>query len=257
MRYLVLGSGRVARHICFYLAELGLSFIPWSRVAHDQESLPSYARDCSHALILLSDSAIETFVLQNRCLAHLTRVHFSGALSTEQAFSAHPLFTFSKGLYTPDTYRQIPFILEKGGPTFTDLLPGFPNRHEVIEADSRAYYHSLCVLSGNFTNILWQKLFHELESRFQIPREIAIPYLEQTLQNLKENPSASLTGPLVRRDFKTIKSNIKALQGDPFQTVYYAFLEAVMGGTDASSQDGFRLPKNEKSGAEDLYRHLL
>ena len=77
--------------------------------------------------------------------------------------------TFGLDLYDLATYRSIPFVLDSGRTPFHDLLPGLPNRSFTIPADDRPYYHALCVMAGNFSTLLWLKLFDELEGRFGIP----------------------------------------------------------------------------------------
>ncbi len=245
-----------------YLNSLGLPFSKWSRQLDTLSSLLLLSQECTHALVLISDSSIEQFIQQHDFLSKLTLVHFSGALSTKLASSAHPLFTFTNELYSLEIYRKIPFSITESSSSFDHLLPGLQNPHFTIPSELKAYYHSLCVISANFTTILWQKFFHELGNRFKVPHSVAHLYLEQTLINLKEQPFTALTGPLARQDHKTIQDNIKALQGDPFQTVYYAFLEAfrntqAMGEGHVNLQDHFRFPKNEGNQIQNIDGHIL
>lgn len=261
-KYLIIGNGRMAKHMTYYLGSLGLSFATWSRQFNQTNTLLTLTQECSHALVLINDSAIEPFIQQHVFLEKMTLVHFSGALTTRLASSTHPLFTFTQDLYPLETYGKIPFFLTEASAPFESLLPGLPNPHHRIQEELKAYYHSLCVLSANFTTILWQKFFQELENRFKIPHSVAFPYLEQTLKNLQEQPITALTGPLARRDHKTIQENIKALQGDPFQTVYYAFLASFrntqeMGEGHVSTQNHFRFPKNEGSQIQNIDGYLL
>ena len=91
----------------------------------------------------------------------------------------------------------------------------------------KKFYHALCVLSGNFTVILWNKFFTELEKTFNLEKEIAHPYLKTITKNLIECPESSLTGPLVRGDTETIKSNLESLSHDSFQLVYKSLLNPI------------------------------
>ena len=134
--------------------------------------------------------------------------------------------TFGHDLYDLATYRSVPFILDSGGTPFDQLLPGLPNPSFTIPASDRPYYHALCVMAGNFSTILWQKLFDELQGRFGIPGSAARPYLAQVTTNLLADASRSLTGPLARGDVETIGANLTALEGDPFHAVYAAFARA-------------------------------
>ena len=81
-------------------------------------------------------------------------------------------------------------------------------------------------MAGNFSTILWLKLFDELQGRFGIPAAAAHPYLAQDGRNLLADASRALTGPLARGDVATIAANLTALEGDPFHAVYAAFARA-------------------------------
>ncbi len=228
--YAVIGAGRVARHFCHYLDLLNIPYRSWSRAHDAPQALLASLLPCERILLLISDGAIELFIREqlevHPALKDKTRIHFSGALVTPQAFGAHPLMTFGQDVYSLAHYQKIPFVVEAGAPAFAELLPGLPNAHFTLPAEQKALYHSLCVLSGNFSCLLWQKLFTELEKSLNLPKEIAIPYLEQLTHNLQHRPEEALTGPLARGDQTTLDKNMAALEGDPFQKVYQAFVEA-------------------------------
>jgi predicted short-subunit dehydrogenase-like oxidoreductase (DUF2520 family) len=181
---------------------------------------------CRTVLLLLRDDAIEEFVEGWPALRSKQLVHCSGSLRTAVAESAHPLMTFGERLYDLDVYRRIAFVTDIGATPFDRLLPGLPNAWYAIPPDAKPYYHALCVMAGNFSTLLWAKLFGELETRFSIPRSAAMPYLQQVNANLQSDSSRALTGPLVRRDMNTIAGNLRALEGDPFHAVYAAFARA-------------------------------
>jgi len=224
--YLIIGSGRVAKHFQCYLDLLHLPFQSWSRQDNTVQELLSFAEQCSPILLLISDQAIAEFLERHPFLKSKTLLHFSGSLTVAGVHSAHPLMTFAPGSYDLETYQKIPFILSEESPAFSLLLPGLPNASYRISEQLRPYYHALCVLSGNFTALLWQKFFKEIEERFQLPRELAHPYLKQVLQNLLRGSQQALTGPLARNDQKTISANLQALENDSFQQIYQAFVDA-------------------------------
>jgi hypothetical protein len=230
--YAIVGAGHMARHFCYYLEQLAIPYRQWSRQMANASGVLSEIIDCCNPILLLiNDEAIEPFIKVNPNLKSKTLVHFSGQLVSAQAYSAHPLMTFAQTLYPLTTYQHMPFIIEKEGPEFSTLLPGLANPHFAIAAKLKPFYHSLCVLSGNFTVLLWQKFFKELENTFHIPAEYAFPYLQQVCINLKQHPQAALTGPLVRGDLATIAANLAALSNDPFQNIYQAFVELFSAGT--------------------------
>jgi hypothetical protein len=225
---LLIGDGRLARHLSLYFKQLELPFVAWSRrafAAGGSPALSTLIDEGTRALLAISDDAIEPFIQSHPELERATRVHFSGSRVTPLAHGAHPLFSFAATLYERDTYERIPFILDEGSPPLADLIPGLPNPEAFIAPGLRSRYHALCVLAGNFTTILWRKLFFELEWQLDLPREQALPYLESTLRGLT-GPGVPLSGPLARGDRGTIEKNLQALEGDPFEGVYRAFVSA-------------------------------
>ena len=220
----IVGSGRVARHVHHYLTLLGLPVCTWSRRA-PEPSPPRALASCPTVLLLIQDAAIEPFIEAWPGLRNRRLVHFSGSLVTPLAAAAHPLMTFGPDLYALDVYRSIPFVLDAGGAAFEELLPGLPNRAFIIPASERPYYHALCVLAGNFSSILWLKLFEEFQTRLKLPASAAHPYLAQVAANLMRDPAHALTGPLARGDAQAVAANLAALEGDPFHAVYTAFVK--------------------------------
>jgi len=222
--YLIIGNGRVARHFIHYFSLLDISFSHWRRqqpLSLLKELLPA----ATHVLLLISDQAIEPFVTDNLQGSSAVMVHFSGALVSPLAHGVHPLMTFNAGLYALDKYQSIPFVVDAGAPAFASLLPGLPNPHAALAPALKAKYHALCVLSGNFSCLLWQKFFDALGSEFHLPAETGHAYLRQQTENLLEDYKSAFTGPLARGDHATIQKNLAALEGDPFRRIYQSFVD--------------------------------
>ncbi len=224
-RYLIIGNGRVAKHFCHYFDLLQLPYQQWSRHADNTSTLPAKIDNATHILLLIADGAIEEFYLQHLQGHDKTLIHCSGALAINNVIGAHPLMTFSHELYDLATYESIHFIVDVNA-QLADILPGLNNPCHSIPKEAKAHYHALCVMSGNFSCILWQKLFNELESKYNIPHTAAMPYFQQQTKNLMQSPQAALTGPLVRDDKTTIAKNLNSLASDPYQQVYQAFVDA-------------------------------
>jgi predicted short-subunit dehydrogenase-like oxidoreductase (DUF2520 family) len=222
--YLLIGGGRVARHFRHYFSLLQLSFASWQR--NDPiEILTEKAANATHILLLISDKAIDTFISEHLASTDAYRIHVSGSHNSELAYGAHPLMSFSNNtLYDLERYQSIPFILDHDAPEFSTLLPSLPNQHVRLHKSLKAKYHALCVLSGNFSCLLWQKLFSGFENELQLSGSIAHAYLQQYTHNLISDPQSALTGPLVRNDVETIAKNLSALDGDPFQEIYKSFV---------------------------------
>ena len=221
----IVGDGRVARHFHHYFNLLGIPVRAWSR-REPGPSPPEALDGCSTVLLLIRDAAIVPFVEAWPALRRGRLVHFSGSVVTPLAEAAHPLMTFGRELYEFGSYREIPFVLDAGRTPLPDLLPGLPNPWFAIPAGQRPYYHALCVMAGNFSTLLWQKLFDELEGRFAIPASAAHPYALRVAANLVADAGRALTGPVSRHDATTIAANLEALEGDPFRGVYSAFVRA-------------------------------
>lgn len=223
-RYLIIGNGRVAHHFQHYFSLLALSFEVWHR-NKPLTQLKQQLNTVSHILILTSDNAIEIIATEYLQDTKAMRLHFSGSHVSDNAYGTHPLMCFNNDLYTLEEYRAIPFVIDHDMPDWEMALPGLQNRHIRLHKSLKAKYHALCVLSGNFSCILWQKLFDSFEQEFNIPQSFSYDYLLKQTQNLISNSSTALTGPLVRDDKITIEKNLMALNSDPFKNIYESFVE--------------------------------
>ena len=226
--YAIIGNGAMATHLCFYFDYLSIRYRLWCRAEHTLSQLKNILATATHALLLISDSAIEPFIAQHILdkHPHLICVHFSGCLCTTLAHSAHPLQTFSqKQSYTLDEYRQVPFVIDNQAPCFSQLLPGLDNPHYGLAEQDKAYYHAMCVLANNVGTLLWQKFYQEMTARFHIKAADLEPFLRRTFQNILANPQSALSGPIARRDTQTLQRNLDALQGDPFYAVMKAIVD--------------------------------
>ncbi len=235
-RYALLGSGRLARHLGHYFRAEGLETRAWARrpepafndvdvsACPDPDGrLEAAVEDCTHVLLLLSDDAIEPFVRRHAFLRGKILIHCSGALALDEVRGAHPLMTFADALYPPELYRRIPFVTDAGGPGFAELFPGLVNPGYALAREKKALYHAYCVASGNFTSLLWERVFREFEADLGLPKAALLPYMERIFANLAAAEDVA-TGPLVRRDMTTIERNLAALDGNPLEDVYRAFL---------------------------------
>lgn len=224
--YGIVGNGRVARHLVQYFDLLSVPYVLWRRGSESQ--LADVFQSVNIVLLLISDSSIEKFIDENPTLLSRKLIHFSGSHLSARVFGAHPLMTFSETLYDIETYKKIPFVIDNSKGDFHSYFPTLPNPVYAIAPERKGFYHSLCVLSGNFSTLLWQKVFFEFETKLDLPAEILIPYLRQTFKNLETslNHSDVLSGPLKRGDTNLIRANLKALENDPYQKVYESFVAA-------------------------------
>jgi predicted short-subunit dehydrogenase-like oxidoreductase (DUF2520 family) len=224
----LIGDGRLARHLRHYFQHLGFNHAIWSRRMEAEERCPALSvlvQPDTRALLAISDRAVEPFIRSHPDLRKAIRVHFSGRLASALAMGAHPMFSFAGTFYDRELYERIPFVIDQGSPPLASLIPGLPNPFVFIDPEQRERYHALCVLAGNFTTLLWRKLFFELEAEVGMQREQALPYLESIMRGLA-GTGAPLSGPLSRGDQDTLRRNLAALKRDPFGQVYGAFVSA-------------------------------
>lgn len=235
--YALLGSGRLALHLSHYFDLLAIPYSQWAR--HSLDKFNSFSpsqwpnpyqrmqltiEKADVILLATSDSSLQNLMREIPRRDDQILVHFSGALSFPEAESAHPLMTFGPDLYSFEEYKKIPFILESGRRPFSALFPELPNLHFEIPRELKPLYHAFCVMSGNFTQILWSELLGRVPRQLGLPREVFLPYMQQVFANLVRHPETSATGPLVRRDLHTIAQHLEALRDTELTELYQAFL---------------------------------
>jgi len=236
-QYLLIGSGRMSKHMNFYLSNKNKSnILNWSRNKNNSEDLLKKINLSTHIIILISDDQIIDFLVKHQNhLKDKICIHFSGCIYTKLAFGAHPLNTFSDKIYDINKYETIPFILDANSPEFSDLFPMLNNPNFKLDPDKKSLYHAYCVMANNFTTLLWENSFAKFSDKLGIPKQALLNILEQTCKNLldanqpdlhnKTYSNSVLTGPLARGDHKTINKNIQALEDsqDPYADIYKAF----------------------------------
>lgn len=222
--YYIVGNGRMAKHFCHYLDLLNIPYVQWHR--QKNQSFKDFIQTCSRLYLLISDQAVVELANLPE-LKHHQLIHFSGALVHPHAHSAHPLMTFSHQLYDKLTYQKIPFIIEQEGPPGYELIPGLPNQVIHLPRSVKAFYHSLLVIGGNFSTLLWKTMLDE-GSQLGIPQSALLNYCQQTLNNFSQDPQGSLTGPIARNDRATIEKNLLALKDHPIAEVYQAFINVYL-----------------------------
>lgn len=232
--YLLVGSGRLATHLRFWLSNTGHSWINWSR---DQEMSTLYEylqRPSLRLLLAISDDAIDEFyqthLKPNMPLGSLSPIHFSGSLHIPDLVSAHPLMSFGPQLYSMSVYEEIHWTLCASHSSeklhLRDLFPGLQNNFSLISAEEKPLYHAACVLGGNFPILLWQEMSRILQN-IGIPAQAHPPYLRRCLENFIASPDQAFTGPLARGDARSIQRNLEALEtSSNFAPVYQAFVHA-------------------------------
>ena len=233
INYAIVGGGRLARHFSEYFQLLEIPHNCWTRDRRSrfntfdlpgaEQRLKETVGNADRVLLLVADNAITALLKQYPFLHEKYLAHCSGSLSIPGVTGAHPLMTFTDRLYDLDTYQGIPFILEPG-PDFARLFPDLSNPHFVINVEDRARYHAMCVMAGNFSQLMWKGISDRFEQQLDLPATTMWPYLQQVTENFIQSPESALTGPLTRNDRQTIDRNLNSLNGDPLQDLYAAFV---------------------------------
>ena len=231
--YAIVGGGRLARHFSEYFRLLEIPHNCWARdhgspintfnLPDAEQRLRKAVSNADRVLLLVKDNAIAALLKQYPFLHEKRLIHCSGSLCIPGVAGAHPLMTFTDSLYELDTYQNVPFMVDAGS-GFHQLFPGLPNPHFIINAEDKARYHAMCVMAGNFSQLMWKSISDRFEQQFELPATTLHPYLKQVAENFTQTPESALTGPLTRNDGQTITRNLNSLDGDPLQDLYAAFV---------------------------------
>jgi 2-dehydropantoate 2-reductase len=219
--YGIVGNGRASGHLQAYLNLLKIPFTLWHKKL--KTSPEKILESSTLIFILINDSQIKSFIKSHPFLKKKTLIHFSASLNTRLAVSMHPFMALSRRKLSLSDYQKIPFIITENKAFIKKLLPKFKNHFIKIPTKKKNFYHALCVMGANFPIILWDKVFKDLNHKFQIPKKDIFNYFKASLDNFIENPNKALTGPLQRKDTTTMTANLNSLKNDPFKDVYLAF----------------------------------
>jgi predicted short-subunit dehydrogenase-like oxidoreductase (DUF2520 family) len=189
--------------------------------------LKELVQKSSLVCLAISDSAIDSVFkeIQPWILPGAFAVHFSGALSIPGLAAAHPLMTFGPELYSADFYKKIPFAVT-GADSLQQVFPFLENPWFALPAEKKAFYHALCVLGGNFPTLLMQKALREFAA-LGLQAQHVTPYLQKIVENVVNYPDQALTGPIARKDARTLQKNLTSMAGDPFEPVFKSMIQAV------------------------------
>lgn len=208
---LLIGSGRMARHLSHWnsLISNPNTLLFWNRQQNTAQ-LQSALNQCDQVWLAISDSSLVSFYETHLATTGLPVTHFSGAFHDERMTCAHPLMSFPQTLLPDTTYPKIHFVIN-GASSLHDLLPNFSNSFSILDAEKKALYHALCVLAGNFPQLLWNEVAQQMDI-LKLPPAALDLYIRQITENYLIGKESAITGPLVRKDFNTIEKNISSLK---------------------------------------------
>lgn len=211
---LLIGSGRLAQHLKYWnsLLKSPNQLLFWDR-SQSSSTLSDNLKKSNLVWLAISDAAIETFFETHLRQLNKKVVHFSGAFHSENMACAHPLMSFPTGLLPKDIYIKLFFVIEGAG-SLAEILPGFENQFSLLNSEKKSYYHALCVLAGNFPQLLWNEVANHFQ-RLDLPPEALDLYIKQITDNYLLYKEKALTGPIIRKDYGTIERNINSLSDSP------------------------------------------
>lgn len=229
--YVLFGAGRVGVNMSAYLTDLGHRS---ALISHNEaKTNPDQCREKMAGADIIAAAIPDDAIAHWRAqwadeLRGAVVIHFSGAAQIDGVAAFHPLYSFPPRRVNSETMQTITFACPQGGPAFCDVFPGAPNPHFEIADSDRARYHALAVLSGNFSAFLWNETMKELAQFPGLDAEAAMSrYLTSIIERFAEAPTGSLTGPVARKDARTVEANINALAENPkLKALYTAFLKA-------------------------------
>ena len=221
-KILLIGRGRLAQHLLYWNSLLNKpnQIVTWNR-QQPLDQLKESLQQVEIVWLAISDSAIVSFFEKHLENSPKKCVHFSGALNDSRIFSAHPMMSFPLENFDPPVYSKIYFGLT-GTNQLQDIMPGFENSSFQISSEQKALYHALCVVAGNFPQMLWLESENRLNS-LNVPSAAFETYIQQCLKNYLNLKDKSLTGPIMRGDQSTMTANQNALSDSKLQSIYQTF----------------------------------
>lgn len=236
IQYLILGRGRLARHLEYYLKLQGHQISLWSREkgAGISEELSAKKGSAVKALIVVSDQAIPQMI--DSCLRYFPCedvCHFSGSCFDSRVLGAHPLMSFGAELYSQEVYAEIPFIVDQPAAQFSKIFPTLENPVHHLAPELKPLYHAWCSMSLNFTQYLWAETFETFEKNLGLPRDVLVPSLKQLFENMAQlyrSPRDFMTGPMIRGDQEVVLRHQQVLENHPYLKVYQAFAQSMAKG---------------------------
>ena len=222
---LLIGSGRLAKHLQYWnsLLETPNRLLQWDR-SQDPQLLLNFLVQTNSIWLAISDAAIKSFYETYLINFKHKVVHFSGAFNNKRFLCAHPLMSFPNNFLPEETYKKIHFVIS-GFDNLNEVLPNFNNKFTILSSANKSYYHALCVLAGNFPQMIWNEVSLQMK-QLNLPTEAFDLYVKQITDNYLELKEKAITGPLIRKDYTTIEKNISSLeQSHKLKNIYSALMK--------------------------------
>jgi 2-dehydropantoate 2-reductase len=227
--YLIIGNGKLAKHLRHYFSLAEIAYYSWNRKEHSLKELTRLSTKTKKILVAIKDDNICLWIkAHKKIFTNHIFIHFSARCHIPNSYSIHPLYCFGPKLYDLKEYQMIPFILDQSQTKLTQLIPEIPNPSYHIDYKQKDFYHGMCVLAANFPTLLWQKVNLEFETTLKLPSKIIWLLAQSALKQCQSNPKQALSGPLSRNDQTTISAHLRALANDPYARLYQEFVNTYL-----------------------------
>ncbi|MFZ4523445.1 MAG: Rossmann-like and DUF2520 domain-containing protein [Bacteroidales bacterium] len=246
----IVGAGRLAKHLGLALFEQGLKIIQiYNRTPESGRDLAgkvgaAYTDDLQKInsgadlyILAVADSVLEDLSSVLRLDGKLV-VHASGTIDMDVLSPVslnrgvfYPLQTFSQNGSVD--FRRVPICIEGSSQEslrqLKTLADKISRNVHYLNSEKRRILHLGAVISSNFTNFLYA-ITEDLLRSNEIPLSLLEPLIQQTAGNVKHgNLFLSQTGPAARNDYKVLEKHRELLAGYPdFLEIYNLLSENII-----------------------------
>lgn len=244
--FILLGRGRLASQLGVFLKRSwnnsslnreNVGAFLWIRDAKsylDRIRTDEVSADRKVFLLAVSDSALTRVVSQLRHLfPQSPLIHFSGSFFSEDAIGIHFPFPFlykDRAIGQKAPFTSLPITLEEehraryANKNIREFLRIFKGPRAYIRGKDKVFYHAICVVSSSVLLSMKSSIESSLK-RLSIPEKHLDLLWNASVLNWSQLGTNALNGPLVRKDFKTIRKHLVALKAVPYLRNIYKLSE--------------------------------
>jgi predicted short-subunit dehydrogenase-like oxidoreductase (DUF2520 family) len=150
--------------------------------------------------------------------------------------SVHPVQSFPQKKTAPNHFKNIYFGLEGCGQALAltkKIVRKLGGHPFILEANDKPLYHAACSTASNLSVVLLGmavSMLKEVGLKQEKGLRVLLPLIKGTLHNVRKfDISASLSGPIVRGDLKTVRMHLEALQRFPsYLEIYRKLAKAAL-----------------------------
>ncbi len=241
IRVVLVGRGRVGGALAANLAHRpGFDVAP--PVGRDAD-VSSIARDADMVLLAVTDASVASVAALIAPNDDALFVHFAGSLTLDalaphrRRASLHPLTPMPGDPDTAARRLRGAWMAVAGDPEVAALAQALDARTFSVDEAQRARYHATATIAASHVAGLMGQVERNAR-QVGVPLAAYLDLARSTLANVEElGPAAALTGPIVRRDWETVRAHVDALSPDD-RAAYLALA------TEAARLAGTTLPED-------------